>query len=338
MTAVSVHQKNRKRPFTILFTCVGRRVSLIKAFHAAAKGLKLPLVTIGADVSPLSPGLYVCDKQVVGIPVNAPGYRDHLSCVIKKHKIDLIIPTIDTELLFLSKNKSYFESYGAKVLVSENSVVGICQDKRKTYEFLRRNGFDTPKTFVADDVSGKNLPYPVFLKPWDGSASKGNAIVRNQAEFRQMVEKIPNCLVQEYITGQEVTCDVYVDFTGKVRTVVPRKRIEVRAGEVSKSQTFRHEQVIRECWRLVELLKAGPGVITIQCFLTQEHRVKIIEINPRFGGGVPLSIQAGANFPKWIVSELAGKSVRINQDGWDDGLYMLRYDEAIWISDNDMVK
>jgi carbamoyl-phosphate synthase large subunit len=83
--------------------------------------------------------------------------------------------------------------------------------------------------------------------------------------------------------------------------------------------------------RLVETLRAGPGVITLQLFITDDGHVKFIEINPRFGGGVPLSIKAGADFPKWILRELLGQKPRIRFDGFTDKLIMLRYDGEVWL-------
>ena len=117
----------------------------------------------------------------------------------------------------------------------------------------------------------------------------------------------------------------------KVRCVVPRKRIEVRSGEVSKGQIIKHPRIMSEAARLVEKLGAGPGVVTLQLFLTKDNKIKFIEVNPRFGGGAPLSIKAGANFPKWILKESLGKKTNIRFDGFKDRLIMLRYDSEVWL-------
>jgi carbamoyl-phosphate synthase large subunit len=137
--------------------------------------------------------------------------------------------------------------------------------------------------------------------------------------------------VQEFIDGTEYTCDVYVDFEMNIRCVVPRKRIETRSGEVSKGQAVKNLRIMNKCKKLVEKLGAGPGIITIQLFLNSNGKIKFIEINPRFGGGAPLSIKAGANFPKWILQELLGQRPNINFDGFEDGLIMLRYDSEVWL-------
>ncbi|GAI87545.1 unnamed protein product, partial [marine sediment metagenome] len=141
----------------------------------------------------------------------------------------------------------------------------------------------------------------------------------------------PNCIVQEFVRGTEYTCDVFVDFDGQVRCVVPRKRIEVRSGEVSKGQVVKNREIMSRAAELVKVLKAGPGVITLQCFLQPDGKIRFTEINPRFGGGAPLAIKAGANFPKWILQQLLGRKPRIKFDGFKDNLVMLRYDGEVWL-------
>jgi carbamoyl-phosphate synthase large subunit len=107
----------------------------------------------------------------------------------------------------------------------------------------------------------------------------------------------------------------------------------VRSGEVSKAQIVKDRRIMELAADLVGHLGAGPGVITVQLFVTKRNVIKIIEINPRFGGGAPLAIQAGADFPKWILQELEGKRPRITFDGFQDGLTMLRYDSEVWLTE-----
>jgi len=145
-------------------------------------------------------------------------------------------------------------------------------------------------------------------------------------------KRIPHAICQQYVAGTEYTCDVYVDRRLSVRCVVPRRRLEIRAGEVSKAQVVKDAAIIQECVRLVEALGAGPGVVTVQLIKTETGRHYFIEINPRFGGGAPLSIRAGADFPKWALQERVGKTPRIALDGYSDGLTMLRYDAEVWVT------
>lgn len=317
---------------SILFTCIGRRVSLLNSFRRAGRQLKIDLSLLGTDATKLSSALQLCDKCFPVRPITHANYIKQLLSIVRTNNVKLLIPTVDLDLKLLAQNKPKFAAAGCCVLVSTPDVVDICQDKRKTFRFLLKNGFDTPVTMSASAaLSRKKLNWPCFLKPWDGYASRGTAIANNREELLFFAKRVPNCIVQELVKGTEHTCDVYVDFGMKVRCVVPRKRIEVRAGEVSKGQVVKHPRIMSEAARLVEALGAGPGVITLQLFLTGDGKIKFVEINPRFGGGAPLSIKAGANFPKWILQESLGEKTNIRFNGFKDNLIMLRYDGEVWL-------
>jgi carbamoyl-phosphate synthase large subunit len=324
---------------SVLFTCIGRRVSLLKSFQRAGRQLKINLSLLGTDTTALSPALQLCDKSFLVKPTGHPNYIKQLLSIAKANRIKLLVPTVDLDLKVLAENKAKFAAMGCRALVSTPEVVDICQDKRKTYRFLVKNGFDTPVTMsINSALSKKKLNWPCFLKPWDGYASRGTAVVNNRKELLFFAKRIPNAICQEFIKGTEHTCDVYVGFDMKVRCVVPRKRIEVRAGEVSKGQIVKNHRIMSDGAKLVEALGAGPGVITLQLFLADDGKIKFIEINPRFGGGVPLSIKAGADFPKWILQELLGKKPRIKLDAFQDKLIMLRYDREVWLEDGGIAR
>jgi carbamoyl-phosphate synthase large subunit len=322
------------RRLSVLFTCIGRRVSLLESFRRAGRQLKINLSLLGTDTSALSSALQLCDKRFLVKPTEHADYVRQLLSIVKANRVKLLVPTVDLDLKALSRNKMKFAAMGCRVLVSSPEVIDICQDKRKTYHFLVKNGFDTPVTMsIKSALSKRKLNWPCFLKPWDGYASRGNAVVNNHRELLLFGKRIPNAICQEFVKGLEHTCDVYVDFDMKVRCVVPRKRIEIRAGEVSKAQIVKNHHIISDGAKLVEALGAGPGVITLQLFLSNNGKIRFIEINPRFGGGVPLSIRAGANFPKWILQESLGERPRIKLDGFKDRLIMLRYDSEVWLKD-----
>ncbi|MHC4325631.1 MAG: ATP-grasp domain-containing protein, partial [Planctomycetota bacterium] len=328
-----------------MFTCIGRRVSLLESFRRAAKKLKINASFYGTDTTELSPALQLCDRRFGVKPTTHTGYIKQILSIVKENQVDLLVPTVDLDLKLLAQNKPKFAAFGCRVLVSNPEVIDICQDKRKTHKFLLKNNFDTPAT-ISIQTALKNLRnrkskivnrksqtrFPLFVKPWDGSAGRPNAVVCNRKELLFHAKRIPNAICQELIEGAEYTCDVYVDSGMKIRCVVPRKRIEVRAGEVSKGQVVKNARIMSEAAALVEKLAAGPGVITLQLFLTDDGKIKYIEINPRFGGGAPLSIKAGADFPKWILQELTGRKLNIRPDRFKDDLIMLRYDGEVWLN------
>jgi len=324
---------NGKTELGILFTCIGRRVSLLRSFRRAARTLGLDARFFGTDTTALSSALQLCDQGFLVRPTTHKYYIRDLLSIVRKHKVRLLVPTVDLDLKVLAENKPKFAKLGCTVLVSSPDVVEICQDKRKTYRFLLRHGFDTPRTMsIRTALARKRAVWPMFLKPWDGYASRGSAKVHDRRELLFYAKRIPNAICQEFVEGVEHTCDVYVDFSMAVRCVVPRKRIEVRSGEVSKGQIVKDPHIMAQAAQLVEQLGAGPGVITIQLFVTGPKTLKFIEINPRFGGGVPLSIKAGADFPKWVLQELLGRKPCIRFDGFKDQLVMLRYDDEVWLN------
>ncbi|MHC4518345.1 MAG: ATP-grasp domain-containing protein [Planctomycetota bacterium] len=323
----------------VLFTCIGRRVSLLKAFRSAAGRLNQRVRFYGTDTNPLSPALQLCDEALLVKPTSHLRYIGQLLSIVRRHGVGLLVPTIDLDLRLLAEHRQRFERCGCRVLVSDPRVIDICQDKRQTYAFLRQHGFDCPATqsvraALAADRKGQ-LAWPCFLKPWDGYAGKHSVVVRDRQELLFSAKRTPNAICQELIDGAEYTCDVYVDFQRRVRCVVPRRRLEVRSGEVSKGQIVKDPQIMTEVAQVIERLGAGPGVITLQLFQAEDSSIKVIEINPRFGGGVPLSIRGGADFPRWILQELAGRQPRIGFDAFQDGLVMLRYDAEVWLDGSD---
>lgn len=320
--------------FTILFTCIGRRVALERSFREAAQTLGFEPIIIGTDTTNLSSALQLCDKKFIVCSVKDTDYINQILKIVEENHVDILIPTVDLDLGLLAENEHRFAQIGCKVLISRPEVIAICQNKMKTFEFLSANGFSTPRTYTpASALENKDISFPCFLKPWDGYASRGTAVANDFEELVFYSKRIPNCIVQEYIKGEEFTCDVYVTAKGQALCIVPRKRIEVRSGEVSKSKVVMDQSIIDQTRDLVETLGAGPGVITVQMIRDASGKIYFIEINPRFGGGAPLSIRAGANFPLWIVNYYSGikKDLGIANVTIQDGLTMLRYDAEVWI-------
>lgn len=328
----------KRRPYNVLFTCIGRRVSLLNSFRRAARRLRQPVGFFGTDITAWSPALQCCDQGFLVSSFDHPNYLDQIETLIKACRIDLLVPTVDLDLPLLAAAREQFAKLGCHVLVSSPHVVEICQDKRKTVRSLTKLGFTVPLTVsprsLLRKAAGSHPTWPCYLKPWDGYAAQGQAMVHNREELRFYSKRIPHAICQEYIRGEEFSCDVYVDRMGKVRCVVPRQRLEVRNGEVSKARIVKDTALMKEVERLVTKLKAGPGMITVQVIITQDNQQVFLEINPRFGGGVPLAIQAGADFPYWLMAEMAGRHPRIQMDGFTDGLLMLRYDDEVWLLDS----
>jgi len=316
----------------MLLTCVGRRVELINAFRRAAMRAKIELTIFGTDVNWFAPAMHCVDKGVIVQPIRAGRYIDELLDVVRRNKIDLLIPTIDTELPLLAAAVERFAKVGCRAVISSARVVDICRDKLETFRVLNGAGVDVPQTQTwAEALADSDHPFPLFMKPRFGSAGVGSNVINDRAELETIGKRVGEPIVQEFVAGVEHTMDVYTGLDGIPRSVVPRRRLEVRTGEVSKGLVVKNPKVMAVGKHVAEVLRECRGVVTVQCIVQADGRIRAIEINPRFGGGAPLAIHAGADFPKWLLLEHLGRKVRIHATGFADDMLMLRYDESVFV-------
>jgi len=333
MSRNASQHKPKANRLAILFTCVGRRVELLRAFRRAGQRLGITLEIHGADASEMSPAMHHVDHAHIVPAISTGKYVDALLRLVGKHRIKLVIPTIDSELLDLARAVDRFAGEKCLALVSHESVIRTCSDKLSTFRALSQAGIDTPRTWTwADALKKKRHRFPYFMKPRSGSAAMGNYVVHNRLELETYGQLVTEPIVQEFVAGVEHTMDVYTGLDGVPRCVTPRRRLEVRSGEVSKALLVKDARMMKVGARVAEVLEGCRGVVTVQCMVNSRGRIRVIEMNPRFGGGVPLAIHAGADYPKWILQELLGRRPRINPDAFRDDIAMLRYDESVFVA------
>lgn len=313
----------------ILITSAGRRVSLVNFFKKEIELLKLKSQVFCTDLSPvLSSACQVADKAFKVKKVTHKDYIDNLIDLCNENNIKLIIPTIDTELEVLAMNESKFQDNGILLLISDVSFVQKCRDKREIHHF-----FDSIDLKRAIEFNKEELKFPVFVKPTDGSRSVGIHLLKSKKELTKEILDNPKNMFLQYLPQNEYnefTVDIYFNKNSQIICIVPRERIVVRDGEVNKACARKNEiiDLVQEKFKNVKGLK---GCITLQVFKHKnKNKIVGIEINPRFGGGFPLSYLAGANFPKWIIQEyLLDEKVEFYQDNWKDNTLMLRYDAEV---------
>lgn len=312
----------------ILFTGVGRRIELIQAFRQAALHLGINLKLYGADMAGTAPALTYCDfiRKVCGM--GEPEYIRQLLGICKEDHIDLLIPTIDTDLLILSRNVQEFEKEGTKVLISKPEKIAVCRDKNYTADFFESCGLKAPRTY--NDYRKYSGEYPCFIKPKDGSSSINAFKVNDLGELEVYAEKIGDYIVQPYIEGKEYTIDIFCDFDGSPIYITPRERVAVRAGEVLKTKICMDDRMIQESRKLIEKFRpCGPmAVQLIRQDVTEEDY--FIEINPRFGGGSPLSMKSGARSAEAILKMLSGERIEYEEPQWNGAVYS-RFDQSVCI-------
>lgn len=315
----------------ILFTSVGRRVELIRAFRNAAEKLEIALTIIGADVTPTAPALLFCDEKRIVPKIKDFEYIPELLNLCHEEKIDCLIPTIDTDLLLLAEYKKSFEEIGTKVLISSAEKVKICRNKHLTADYFISLGLKSP--LPTGKVEKYNSGFPAFIKPKDGSSSIDAYKVNNLEDLRTYADKIGDYIIQPYISGREYTVDIFCDYDGNLVYITPRERLAVRSGEVLKTRICQDAKIIDEMKKLVADFKPC-GQITVQ--LIREEDIGedyYIEINPRFGGGAPLSMKAGADSAEAVIRMLCGEKLDYKAEAAADGAIYSRFDQSVCIAE-----
>lgn len=315
----------------VLITSVGRRVSLLRAFQKELKSIYPSGKVYGADARPqLSAACHVADGYFKVPRVESTSYISTLLEQCIANDIKLIIPTIDTELFPIARNKERFLEAGVIPVVSSTDFVAKCRDKREIHEFFKEHDIQ-----VAREYDKNNYELPLFIKPIDGSRSENTYIIKEGHQLRDFHFTNDKLMFLEYLDHsmfEEFTCDMYYDRQHRLRCAVPRKRMEVRDGEVSKGLTVANELVPFIIQHLGHI-PGAVGCLTTQFFRHRQTKaIYGIEINPRFGGGFPLSYLAGANFPAWILDEyLHNRPMEDQFDSWEENLLMIRYDDEILV-------
>ncbi len=314
----------------ILITSAGQRVSLVRAFQNELKTQFPHAKVYTVDLNPsLSPACQISDGYKKVLKVTDSEYINELLSICKQWDIKLIIPTIDTELTILANNESIFLEHQITIVLSKLFFVEKCRDKRKINVFFEENNIDIPR-----EINKSNPTFPLFIKPYDGSLSKDIFLINEKSELTKYHLENPKFMFMEYINPaeyDEFTVDTYYNKSGNLKCAVPRKRIFVRSGEINKGVTNRNE-IVDYVKNNLSFIEGARGCLTIQFFFSQKmQRIVGIEINPRFGGGYPLSYLAGANFPKWIIQEYILNQEIPYFDAWEDKLLMLRYDHEILV-------
>ncbi|MGV3483059.1 MAG: ATP-grasp domain-containing protein [Planctomycetaceae bacterium] len=313
----------------ILLLSAGRRVELLQGIQNAASAVAPASKVFCADMRPdFSAACQLADRAFEIPAIASSGYAAALGELCQRERIGLVIPTIDTELAALARLQSEFLKRGTMLVVSDSELISQCRDKRKTAILFERLGIPTPAIFDPSTIR-----FPCFTKFFDGSNSVGAMRLESGEQLTDAMKAEPNRIYMELVppTHCEVTVDMYYDKTSTLKALVPRQRIEVRGGEVSKGVT-RRDWVYDYLLQRLSLLPGARGCLTLQVFVGDRvGEVLGIEINPRFGGGYPLSLAAGADFPSWLIREyLLGESLSFF-DEWESDLLMLRYDAKVLV-------
>ena len=312
----------------ILILSAGTRNKLIQYFKKAIGNTGKVVVT---DMSEFAPAAYDADVFYKVPRITQPGYMEMIFDICRKEQITGVFSLIDPELSLLAEHTEDFAALGVKVI---GSSYGLCQralDKMQMYIWLTAHGYACAKSYVDKeaffaDVEAGKISYPVFVKPVCGSASIAVSKVYDKETVELLFAHSDNLMIQEFLGGQEIGADVYVDLiSGEVVSIFTKKKIAMRAGETDKAVSFKDEKL----FALIEKFakeSGWSGQIDIDIFEVN-GQYYISEVNPRFGGGYPHAYESGCDHIQLILNNLKGITNKKAIGNYDDGICMMKYSE-----------
>lgn len=314
----------------LLLLSVGTRNKIVQYFKRTLKdGSKV----IATDMQSIAPAIYEADGFYLVPRINDPKYIDIVLEICKKESINAVLSLIDPELSLLAKNKERFAECGVTVIGSSYELCEMALDKMQMYNWLLERGYNCAKSYVDKDEFYHDLEegaisFPVFVKPVRGSASIAISKVEDKDTLEMLWAHSDGLMIQEFLRGQEIGADCYIDMiSGELVSVFTKKKLLMRAGETDKAVSFKDEKLfsliekfVKECgWR---------GQIDIDIF-DIDGEYYISEVNPRFGGGYPHAYECGCNHMELIENNINGIANEKNIGSYDDGVYMMKYNEIM---------
>lgn len=312
----------------ILILSCGTRNKIVQYFR---KNLNGKGTVVATDCSSIAPALYDADKYYIVPRMTEPGYIEVILDICKKEKINGVLSLIDPELSLLAQYKDKFNEIGTTVIGSDYKKCELALDKMKMFNWLKEHQYNCAKSYIDindfyNDLKKGNIHFPVFVKPYKGSASIAISKVYDKETLELLLKNNSDLMIQEYLKGQEIGADVYIDMIEqKVVSIFTKKKLVMRAGETDKAVSFKDNKLFDLIEKFVN--EAGfKGQIDIDIF-DIDGEYYISEVNPRFGGGYPHAYECGVNHMKLILNNLEGKSNDVNIEQYDEDIYMMKYNE-----------
>lgn len=308
----------------VLILSCGTRNKVVQYFKRAFAGTGKIVAT---DCSAVAPALYEADAQYIVPRITAPDYLEIILEICQKEQIRAVLSLIDPELSLLAKNQERFAQIGVEIIGSNYELCERSLDKYQMYLWLRAHGYRCAASYMDwQAFQAASLPYPVFVKPARGSASIAISKAEDAQSARFLFDHGENMMLQEYLKGQEIGADVYIDMvSGEVVSIFTKKKLVMRAGETDKAVSFKDARLFELIENFVR--ESGfRGQIDIDIFEI-DGEYYISEVNPRFGGGYPHAYECGCDHMTLIRNNLAGKANPKRIGEYAEGVYMMKYNE-----------
>lgn len=312
-----------------LILAAGTRNKIVQYFRNTFDGIGTVVAT---DASELGPAIYDADKYYIVPPITAPGYIDIILDICRKEKISGVLSLIDPELSLLAENAEKFRSIGTRVIGSSYELCEMALNKYQMYQWLSEHGYHCARSWTDREAFYKaveegSVRYPVFVKPVCGSASISISKVYDRETVELLFAHEDGLMIQEFLDGQEIGADVYIDMiSGQVVSIFTKKKLKMRAGETDKAVSFKDQKLFDLIEKFVT--ESGyRGQIDIDIFDIKGDYY-ISEVNPRFGGGYPHAYESGCDHMKLILENLKGNANPRNIGAYEEGIYMMKYNEV----------
>ena len=311
----------------VAITGVGGAVAIgaIKALENSGLPIQFYLMCI----DPRSAWLYRYPNSTISPRVDSPKYINFLLQHLKQNAIDVLIPTIDSEIELVAKHADRIrEATGCKIFVNSIESTAITQDKYQTYEFLMSEDFSTPRTYLFDEYfETSEIQFPCLLKPKRGAGSKGISLVQTVAEL-EYFQRDSNYIIQEFISGdfQELTCGVYLSSSEEVMGVSVLSR-ELRNGSTMFAERIINLDIEAEVIQIAQALKTR--YLNVQAKYDGK-RLYVFELNGRLSGTTSI-VSRIFNAPAMFIREevLHEPISRVESN---ETFIALRYQDEIFIN------
>ena len=312
----------------ILILSAGTRNKIIQYFKrtVGSKGK-----VIATDMQLIAPAIYDADKFYQVPRMTEANYLDTIFEICKKEKINAVLTLIDPELSLLAENKDKFAELGVTVIGSSYELCERALDKMQMYRWLSEKGYNCAKSYdnkdeFYNDLSKGVIDFPVFVKPIRGSASLAISKVADRDTLELLWKNSDGLMIQEYLKGQEIGADCYIDLLSKeLVSVFTKKKLLMRAGETDKAVSFKDQKLFDLIEKFV--FESGwLGQIDIDIF-DVNGKYYISEVNPRFGGGYPHAYESGCDHMKLIENNINGIANSKCIGNYDEDIYMMKYNE-----------
>ncbi len=285
------------------------------------------------DCSPYAPALYEADAHYIVPRITAPDYLEVLYEICKKEAITGVLSLIDPELSLIAAHEAQFRALGVQIIGSDYELCERTLNKWELFGWMEAHGYPCAKTYCTMEafcaaLERGEVQFPVFVKPMKGSASIQIARADDMETAAFLFAHGEQMIIQEYMRGQEIGADVYIDLIcKKVVSIFTKKKLVMRAGETDKAVSFIDEKLFAFITKFAE--ESGfAGQIDMDLF-EKDGVYSISEVNPRFGGGYPHAYACGADHMTLIRNNLMGIENPVQIGGYAVDKVMMKYNEIM---------